>query len=153
MSAKPRLDSRTASSDDATSATTGASLHQPDRPRRRLAWLALLAIALLAVLAAQPAAAQASNPVCAEESGTLVSMIEGFIQITTALGLMGLLVVWQADELASMFAGRQTTEALKHHKRGAIKSGVVLVLLGPLFTVAARVMGLPIAQCVDLVPF
>jgi hypothetical protein len=92
--------------------------------------------------------------VCADESGTLVSMIEGFIQLTTALGLMGLLVVWQADELMEMFMlGREQKHQIKRHKRGAMKSATVLVLLGPLFTVAASMMDLPIAQCVDLVPF
>jgi len=30
-------------------------------------------------------------------------MIEGFFQITTALGIMGLVVVWQADSLVDMF--------------------------------------------------
>jgi len=57
---------------------------------------------LLSVVAVEPALAQ-SNPVCSDDSGTLVDMIEGFVQLTTALGVMGLLVVWQADSLMEMF--------------------------------------------------
>lgn len=103
---------------------------------------------------AQPAVAQAENPVCADESGTLTNMIEGFIQLTTAFGLVGLIVVWQADELAEMVAfDSDRRERLKRHKRTATKSAAVLVVLGPLFTIAGTVMELPIAQCVDLVPF
>ena len=80
-------------------------------------------------------------------------MIEGFLQITTALGLIGLLVVWQADELADMFTiDPEDKGRLKQHKRGAMRSATILVLLGPLFTVAGGAMDLPIAQCVDLVP-
>lgn len=109
---------------------------------------------LLGIFVAQPVAAQGSNPVCSDASGTLPSMIEGFIQLTTALGLMGLLVVWQADELAEMFTlSPEQKQKLKGHKRNAMKSAAVLVLLGPVFTVAGDMMGLPVAQCVDLVPF
>jgi hypothetical protein len=107
---------------------------------------------------ATPAAAQdgsgAANPICQDDSGTLPSMIEGFVQITTALGVMGLLLVWQADALMEMFTlGREQKAKIKQHKRGAMRSAGVLVLLGPLFTVAAPIMGLPIASCVDLIPF
>jgi high-affinity nickel permease len=107
------------------------------------------------LLAAQPAAAaESDNPVCQEESGTLTDMIEGFVQLTTGLGVMGLLVVWQADELMEMFTlSREQKASLKEHKRGAMKSGVVLTVLGPLFTLAGNSMNLPIAECVDLIPF
>lgn len=104
----------------------------------------------------QPALAQdgGTNPVCSDSSGTLPSMIEGFVQITTALGLMGLLVVWQADSLMEMFTfNREQKAAIKQHKRGALRSAGVLVILGPLFTVAGSAMDLPIASCVDLIPF
>jgi hypothetical protein len=81
-------------------------------------------------------------------------MIEGFIQLTTAFGLVGLIVVWQADELAEMMAfGPEQRKRLKNHKRTAMKSAAVLVLLGPVFTIAGTVMELPIAQCVNLIPF
>lgn len=81
-------------------------------------------------------------------------MIEGFVQITTGLGIMGLLVVWQADSLMQMFQlGREQKAQLKEHKRGAIRSATTLLVLPPLFTVGSSAMGLPIAQCVDLVPF
>lgn len=81
-------------------------------------------------------------------------MIEGFVQITTALGVMGLLVVWQADSLMEMFTlSREQKAQIKQHKRGAMRSAGTLVVLGPLFTVASSAMGLPIASCVDLIPF
>jgi hypothetical protein len=44
-------------------------------------------------------------------------------------------------------------KGLKRHKRSAMKSAVILVVLGPLYTVAGSMMGLPLAQCVDLVPW
>jgi hypothetical protein len=110
------------------------------------------ALLVLTLVAVDPALAQ--NPVCAEESNTLVNMIEGFVQLTTGLGVMGLLIVWQADSLMEMFTmslDQQT--AFKRHKFKALKSATVLVLLGPLFTVMGSMMDLPIAQCVDLTPF
>lgn len=113
----------------------------------------LLTSLVLSLLIAQPATAQESNPVCQDELDTLTNMIEGFVQLTTALGLIGLLVVWQADELTEMFTiSQERTARLKEHKVNAMKSATVLVLLGPLFTIASNVMGLPIAQCVDLMP-
>jgi len=125
---------------------------------RTVVWSFLL-LGLVASFAA-PAAAQdnsgssATNPVCQDSSNTLPDMIEGFVQITTSLGLMGLLVVWQADSLMEMFTlSREQKAKIKQHKRGAMRSAVVLVVLGPVFTVAGSTMGLPIAQCVDLIPF
>jgi hypothetical protein len=44
-------------------------------------------------------------------------------------------------------------KGLKRHKRSAMKSAVVLVVLGPLYTVAGSTMSLPLAQCVNLVPW
>ena len=119
---------------------------------RRLA-LSMATMVLLSVVTVEPALAQ-SNPVCSDDSGTLVDMIEGFVQLTTALGVMGLLVVWQADSLMEMFTLNHEQQAsLKQHKRSALKSAVVLVLLGPLFTLMGSSMDLPIAECVDLIPF
>lgn len=118
--------------------------------------LFLITILLCSLIGAQPVVAQEAdeNPVCSDESGTLPDMIEGFVQLTTAFGFMGLLVVWQIDELAEMFTlGAERKQALKKHKLGAMKSATVLLLLGPLFTIAGSVMELPVAQCVDLVPF
>jgi hypothetical protein len=42
---------------------------------------------------------------------------------------------------------------LKRHKRAAMMSAVILVVLDPLYTVAGSVMGLPLADCVDLTPW
>jgi len=120
---------------------------------RRVAWFGVCLV-VVALIATAPAAAQPVNPVCADESNTLANMIEGFVQITTGLGIMGLLVVWQADALMEMFTlGREQKAKLKQHKRGASRSALTLVVLGPLFTVGGSAMQLPIAQCVDLIPF
>jgi len=116
----------------------------------------LLTTLLLTLVAAQPALAQddTTNPVCQDDSGTLADMIEGFIQLTTGLGVMGLLVVWQSDSLVEIFTlSPEQRTFFKQHKRRALKSTATLVFLGPLFAIAGSTMGLPIAQCVDLIPF
>lgn len=116
-------------------------------PLRRTA----LGVVLLAVVAVDPALAQ-SNAVCSAEK--LPGMIEGFFQLTTGLGIMGLAVVWQGESLIDMFTlNREQKEALKRHKRKALKSAVVLLVLGPLYTVAGSMMGLPLAECVNLAPW
>ena len=112
---------------------------------------ATLILVLLSLFAVHPAAAQ-SGAVCSADN--LPSMIEGFFQLTTGLGIVGLAVVWQADSLIEMFTlNPEQKKGLKRHKRSAMKSAVVLVILGPLYTVAGSMMGLPLAQCVDLVPW
>lgn len=112
---------------------------------------AVLTVALLSLFAVQPVAAQ-DSAVCSADN--LPSMIEGFFQLTTGLGIVGLAVVWQADSLIEMFTlNPEQKKGLKRHKRSAMKSTVVLVVLGPLYTVAGSMMGLPLAQCVDLVPW
>jgi hypothetical protein len=109
---------------------------------------------LVVLLSSGTAAAQADNPICADESGTLVTIIEGFLKITVALGVVGLVLVWQLDSLVEMVTvSREQKLAIKQHKRGAIKSAGTLIIIGPLFTVAGILMGLPIADCVDLIPF
>jgi hypothetical protein len=116
----------------------------------------LVTTLLLTLFAAQPALAQdsATNPVCQDDSGTLANMIEGVIRLTTGLGVMGLLVVWQSDSLMEIFTfSPEQRTFFKQHKRRALKSTATLVLLGPSFALAGSTMGLPIAQCVDLIPF
>ncbi|WP_435118863.1 hypothetical protein [Halolamina sp. C58] len=112
---------------------------------------AALIVVLFSVVAVDPVAAQ-ENAVCSADN--LPSMIEGFFQLTTALGIIGLVVVWQADSLLEMFTiDREQKERFKRHKRSAMKSAVVLVVLGPLYTVAGSMMSLPLAECVNLVPW
>ena len=109
------------------------------------------AVIVLSIVAVEPALAQ-DGVVCDAEG--LPDMISGFFQITTALGIVGLVVVWQADSLAEMFTmSPEQKKGFKRHKRTALKSTVVLLVLGPLYTVAGSVMGLPLAECVDLVPW
>jgi len=115
-----------------------------------------LVVVILVTLLAQPVAAQTdtTNPVCEDSSGTLQDMISGFLQITVGIGVMGLLIVWQLDELLNMFTTNpEQKRRLKQHRTGAARSAFVLVALGPLAKVAGTIMGLPLASCVDLVPF
>ncbi|RDI69546.1 hypothetical protein [Halopelagius longus] len=113
--------------------------------------VAVLTLVLFSLFAVQPVAAQ-TNAVCSADK--LPSMIEGFFQLTTGLGIVGLAVVWQADSLIEMFTLQpEQKKGLKRHKRSAMKSTVVLVVLGPLYTVAGSMMNLPLADCVNLVPW
>ncbi|UTF54851.1 hypothetical protein [Natronosalvus rutilus] len=131
-------------------AVEAASEPTPDRLRRFLHTSAGVVV-LLTVVAVDPVLAQESV-VCDAEG--LPGMISGFFQITTALGLMGLVVVWQADSLVEMFTMNfEQKKDLKQHKRTALKSALILVILGPLYTVAGATMGLPLAECVDFVPW
>ncbi|MDS0296636.1 hypothetical protein [Halogeometricum luteum] len=112
---------------------------------------AILALALLSLFAVSPVAAQ-TGAVCSAEK--LPSMIEGFFQLTTGLGIVGLAVVWQADSLIEMFTlNSEQKKGLKRHKRSAMKSAVILLVLGPLYTVAGSMMSLPLADCVNLTPW
>jgi len=112
---------------------------------------ATIAIVLLALFAVEPAAAQ-NNAVCGTDK--LPEMVEGFFQLTTTLGIVGFAVVWQADTLIEIFMpDPEQKKAFKRHKRSVIKSLVVLITLGPLYTVAGSMMGLPMAECVNFVPW
>ncbi|WP_435182204.1 hypothetical protein [Halorussus sp. AFM4] len=111
-------------------------------------------IAILSLMAVEPALAQQTSQSAVCSADKLPGMIEGFFQLTTGLGIVGLAVVWQADSLIEMFTlNPEQKKGLKRHKRSAMKSTIVLVVLGPLYTVAGSMMGLPLAQCVDLVPW
>jgi hypothetical protein len=78
-------------------------------------------------------------------------MIEGFFRLSTTIGIVGLVVVWQADSFVDIFTfSVEQKRALKQHKRSAMKSAVILILLGPLYTVGGSMMGLPLADCITL---
>ncbi|AEN07796.1 hypothetical protein Halar_0561 (plasmid) [halophilic archaeon DL31] len=139
------------SQESTTSETTPNRADSQPTATNRVTRQAALTVVLLGLVAVEPAAAQ-TNAVCSADN--LPSMIEGFFQLTTGLGIIGLAVVWQADSLIEMFTlNPDQKKGLKRHKRSAMKSTVVLVILGPLYTVAGAMMGLPLAQCVDLVPW
>jgi hypothetical protein len=134
------------SSETAPSRTVTPSIIAKPRTRQLL-----LTAVLVSILAVQPVAAQ-SGAVC--NADKLPAMIEGFFQLTTGLGIVGLAIVWQADSLIQMFTlNPEQKKELVRHKRSAMKSAVVLVVLGPLYTVAGSLMGLPLADCVNLVPW
>ncbi|KAB1189185.1 hypothetical protein Hfx1149_00610 [Haloferax sp. CBA1149] len=109
-----------------------------------------IGLVVLSFIAVEPALAQESI-VC--EAERLPTMISGFFQLTTGIGIVGLVVVWQANSLTEMFTlSPDQREKIKRQKRTALKSTLTLVLLGPLYTVAGSTMGLPLASCVDLIP-
>jgi hypothetical protein len=139
------------SQDNTPSETASNRADNQSTAASRLPKQAALIVVSLSLFAVEPAAAQ-SNAVCSADN--LPSMIEGFFQLTTALGIVGLAVVWQADSLIEMFTiTPEQKKGLKRHKRSAMKSAVVLVALGPLYTVAGSMMGLPLAECVNLAPW
>ena len=121
----------------------------------RLLQFLLVTILVVGIIAAQPAAAQeATNPVCQDESGVLTQALEGYVQLVTAFAVMGLFVVWQGESLAEMFTlNPERLMKLKQHKRQSLKSTVIILLLGAGFTLAGKVMGVPVARCIDLTPF
>ena len=139
------------SQDNTPSETASNRADNQSTAASRLPKQAALIVVSLSLFAVEPAAAQ-SNAVYSADN--LPSMIEGFFQLTTALGIVGLAVVWQADSLIEMFTiTPEQKKGLKRHKRSAMKSAVVLVALGPLYTVAGSMMGLPLAECVNLAPW
>ena len=139
------------SQDNTPSETASNRADNQSTAASRLPKQAALIVVSLSLFAVEPAAAQ-TNAVCSADN--LPSMIEGFFQLTTALGIVGLAVVWQADSLIEMFTiTPEQKKGLKRHKRSAMKSAVVLVALGPLYTVAGSMMGLPLAECVNLAPW
>jgi hypothetical protein len=61
---------------------------------------AVFIVLVLSLFAVEPAAAQ-TNAVYSADN--LLSIMEGFFQLTAALGIVGLAVAWQADSLIEMF--------------------------------------------------
>ncbi|WP_117594138.1 hypothetical protein [Haloprofundus halophilus] len=106
---------------------------------------------VLSLTAVQPALAQETG-ICS--SARLPGMIEGFFQLTTGIGVLGVAIAWQADSLAELFTTTpEQRRNIKQHRRSALKSGLILLILGPLYTVAGSMMGLPLAECVNLTPW
>jgi hypothetical protein len=104
------------------------------------------------VLLSQPAAAQ--SVVCQDTSGTLPGLIEGAILLIVGVGIMAAVVVYFADTLMEMLSfGMERRQQIKEHKRTVYKSAALLVVGGPLLAVMGPTLGLPFAECVDLIPF
>ncbi|SDM93840.1 hypothetical protein SAMN04487949_2913 [Halogranum gelatinilyticum] len=112
-----------------------------------------LPLALFALVAVEPAFAQSTtNAIC--QTSKLPGIIEGFFQLTTGLGIVGLVIVWQADSLLELFTlNPKQKKGVKEHKRSALKSAVILLVLGSLYSVAGEIMNLPLADCVNLAPW
>jgi hypothetical protein len=84
----------------------------------------------------------------------LGNAVQGFFKITTALGLVGVGIIWQFDALAGLLSlSPQRKKELKEHRREALGSGATLLLIGPLFTFANNAMSLGLrTNCLDLIP-
>ena len=131
------------SQDNTPSETASNRAESQSTASSRLPRQAMFIVVALSLFAVEPAAAQ-TNAVCSADN--LPSMIEGFFQLTTALGIVGLAVVWQADSLIEMSSiTPEQKKALKQH-RCSLKSAVILVALGPLYTVAESMMNLLLAH-------
>jgi len=137
----------------------GPDTDSPSQKPKRTPWstagtrfaVTLTAISLVAV---EPALALQATDGAVCSTDKLPGMIEGFFQLTTGLGILGLAVVWQADSLIEMFTlDPEQKKGLKRHKQSAMRSAVILLVLGPLYTVAGSMMSLPLADCVNLVPW
>ena len=104
------------SQDNTPSETASNRADNQSTAASRLPKQAALIVVSLSLFAVEPAAAQ-SNAVCSADN--LPSMIEGFFQLTTALGIVGLAVVWQADSLIEMFTiTPEQKKGLKRHTVG-----------------------------------
>lgn len=125
--------------------------------RNRYWWLRAVGLSIFIglVVVVTPVAAETSssaNPIC--NAAKLPGIIEGFFQLTTAIGIMGLVLVWQVDTVIEMFKpAPEQREAVRRHKRTAAKSAGIVTALGPMYTVAGSIMGLPLATCVNLAPW
>lgn len=111
-----------ASSDEADDSIENQPCQHHWQSTRQLAITAVV----LSLVAVQPALAQ---PIAVCSADNLPGMIEGFFQITTTLGIVGLAVVWQADSLNDMFTiNPEQKKGLKRHKRSAMKSTIIPML-------------------------
>jgi hypothetical protein len=132
---------------DSGNATESDETHTGHRWMRRLG---LLAVGT--VLFSQPAAAQ--SVICEDTSGTLPGLIEGALLLIVGVGIMAAVVVYFADTLMEMLAfGMDRRQQIKEHKRTVYRSAALLVVGGPLLAVMGPTLGLPFAECVDLIPF
>lgn len=135
---------------DSTDPTNGSNSNERHRFKSRIGVAAILALLLVAV---DPAlAADSTNAICSTEK--LPNAIEGFFELTTAFGFVGVIVVWQGSSLLEMFTlSPEQKKELRYRKRDAFRSMVVIFALGPVYTIAGPRMGLPLANCIDLVPW
>ncbi|MFC5367165.1 hypothetical protein [Salinirubrum litoreum] len=109
-------------------------------------------LAIGSVLFSQPAAAQ--SVICQDTSGTLPGLVEGAILLIVGVGIMAAVVMYFADTLMQMLViTGPRRESVDAHKRTVYRSAAMLVVAGPLLAVMGPTLGLPFADCVDLIPF
>lgn len=137
-------DGPTASGDPAGGAAT----------RRHPRWVPVGALAIVALSVVPATALAAAEPVVLQSelcNTNIPTYLTGFLQITTVLGLVGAIAVWQADTLAEVLTMNPAQKRnLRSHKRSAAKAAVTLLLIGPVSWALVQAMGLPMASCFDL---
>lgn len=114
----------------------------------------VVGLTALVLVAADPTAAQ---NICENASGStnrIGNIVNGFFQLTTALGLVGVVLLWQGDALANLFTlSPKQKRGLKRRKSSAMKGALVLLLLGPMIFALDQVIpggGLPLGGCANV---
>ncbi|WP_440989575.1 hypothetical protein [Haloarchaeobius baliensis] len=122
----------------------------------RKAFLAMFTLAVLSMVAVQPVMAQPNSIVCQDASTTnnLGDLVETFFQITTVAGLVGVFAVWQGGSVAEVLTLSQRQKRnIKEYKSSTMKAAVVMVLIGPMFTVfSSQIMSSQLG-CLSLTQF
>lgn len=124
----------------------------------RKAFLSMFTLTLVSMLAVEPVMAQSSSPtlVCQSASQTanptaLGNLVQRFFQLTTLVGLLGMFAIWQGGSLAEILTLSQRQKRnIKEYKSSSLKAAIVLVLIGPLFTVGASTLVGSRMACLDL---
>lgn len=112
-------------------------------------------LALLLTVATLPVAAAGSgdNPICN------TGMIPGLMNVGIQLSIWGagggmFLTYVGTNALESVpFISQEQREALKSARGTAIRRGLLVFLAGPVFTLIANAADIPLAECIEFVPF
>jgi hypothetical protein len=117
----------------------------------RKAFLTMFSLTVLSMVAVQPVMGQATI-VCNGGSATqLGELLQRFFQLTTLVGILGVFAIWQGGSLAEIITLSQKQKRnIKQHKSSSLKAAVVLVLIGPLFSVASSGLVGGSMDCLDL---
>jgi hypothetical protein len=109
----------------------------------------VLVVGFVLVAFNTPVAAQTNTTAICQQSG-LENAINGFLSLTTGVGLIGALGMYKFNVLVEILAMNPEQKKQLKRKKNDIKKGVILLVgSGPLFGLAGSLMGLPIASCVN----
>lgn len=114
-----------------------------------------LEVVLLLTIATIPVAATgpSDNPVC--NTGMIPSLMNTGIQLSIwgAGGVMFLTYVGTNALESIPFISQEQREMLKSARGTAIRRGFLVFLAGPVFTLFANAADIPLASCINFVPF